>query len=208
MIDLPSIIDGEDHENRVRKNFTHSERVAIARAIEDRIGNRQGERTDNPELRKNFSEVEPGQRTSEVVAKKAGYGNRVTYEQAEKVVRAAVPELCDALDRGDMSVAAAFAASKEEPAVQRRIATAPSEDRKQMLRDIRLPKNRPKTDQAETLNKQGVLMAIEDITNAEVTASRMAVLAHEAEREDLSHQIPAALAYLTDLKKELNLDQA
>jgi ParB-like nuclease domain len=46
VVDVTSILAGEYHENEVRKDFTPSERVAIARAIERQVGNRRGQRTD------------------------------------------------------------------------------------------------------------------------------------------------------------------
>jgi hypothetical protein len=58
---VTSILAGEYHENEVRKDFTPSERVAIAKAIERQIGNLQGQRTDK-QLRGNHPEVAPGQR--------------------------------------------------------------------------------------------------------------------------------------------------
>jgi hypothetical protein len=51
-VDVSSIIAGEYHENEVRKDFTPSERVAIARAIERQVGNRQGQRTDRQPVQK------------------------------------------------------------------------------------------------------------------------------------------------------------
>jgi hypothetical protein len=60
IVNVSSILAGEYHENEVRKDFTPSERVAVAKAIERRIGNRQGQRTDR--LRGKIPEVEPGQR--------------------------------------------------------------------------------------------------------------------------------------------------
>ncbi len=46
IIDISSIAAGEFHENQFRKDFTVSERVAIAEAIKAEIGDRQGKRTD------------------------------------------------------------------------------------------------------------------------------------------------------------------
>ena len=63
IVDVSSILAGEYHENEVRKDFTPSERVAIARAIERQVGNRQGQRTD--QLREKIPEVAPGKRTRE-----------------------------------------------------------------------------------------------------------------------------------------------
>ena len=51
IVNVSSILAGEYAENLVRKDFTPSERVAIARAIERQVGNRRGQRTD--QLREN-----------------------------------------------------------------------------------------------------------------------------------------------------------
>lgn len=40
IVDVPSIIAGEYAENEIRKDFTPSERVAIAKAIEKQVGKR------------------------------------------------------------------------------------------------------------------------------------------------------------------------
>jgi ParB/RepB/Spo0J family partition protein len=42
IVDVPSILAGEYAENEVRKDFTPSERVAIARAVEHQLGDRRG----------------------------------------------------------------------------------------------------------------------------------------------------------------------
>lgn len=91
VIKIASIVDGELAENDIRKNFTASERVAIAETVAAEIGKRQGERTDlvanatksqvpdNPEER----------RTLTIAAKKAGFGGARGYRRALAVVRAA-----------------------------------------------------------------------------------------------------------------------
>ena len=56
IIDIESVILGEYAENEVRKDFTDSERVAIGRAIEESLGNRQGQRTDLRHV-ENFPQV-------------------------------------------------------------------------------------------------------------------------------------------------------
>ena len=42
IVDVSSILAGEYHENEVRKDFTPSERVAIAKALEKQLPNRNG----------------------------------------------------------------------------------------------------------------------------------------------------------------------
>ena len=56
IVDIDSILVGEYTENEVRKDFTQSERAAIAKAVETELGNRQGHRTDL-QPRQNFAEV-------------------------------------------------------------------------------------------------------------------------------------------------------
>ena len=48
VLDLDSILAGQYAENEVRKDFTPSERVAIAKAIEAEIGNRSGRPSTQP----------------------------------------------------------------------------------------------------------------------------------------------------------------
>src|ERR1700678_3026660 len=62
IVSVSSIIAGEYAENEVRKDFTASERVAIAKAIERQIGNRRGQRTDGEPGQK-IAQVDLGQRT-------------------------------------------------------------------------------------------------------------------------------------------------
>ena len=62
IVDVTSILAGEYAENEVRKDFTPSERVAIAKAIERQIGNRRGQRTDK-ELGQKIPQVDPGKKT-------------------------------------------------------------------------------------------------------------------------------------------------
>jgi hypothetical protein len=66
--------------------------VAIAKAIEEAIGERRGR--GNQE---NFPELR-GTQTRDVAAEKAGFGNPKTYQQARRVVEKGVQELVEAMD--------------------------------------------------------------------------------------------------------------
>ena len=122
ILDVDALL-AEHDENEVRKDFTVSERVAIGQAIEERIGNRRGQRTDlkaeeedDEELRQNFAEVvdtpAAGQRTDTTAAEAAGFGNRETYRQAKAVVVNGTPELIEAMDMGKVSISAAAQVAK------------------------------------------------------------------------------------------------
>ena len=78
IVDVSSILAGEYHENEVRKDFTPSERVAIDKAIERQVGNRRGQRTDRQRVQK-IAQVEPGRKTRDAAADRAGFGNHETY---------------------------------------------------------------------------------------------------------------------------------
>ena len=106
IVDVTSIIAGEYAENEIRKDFTPSERVAIAKAIEKQIGKRQGQRTDKQPVGK-IPQVEPGTKTREAAAEKAGFGNDKTYRQAAKVVQNGTLTLIQAMDEGRVSISAA-----------------------------------------------------------------------------------------------------
>jgi ParB family chromosome partitioning protein len=106
IVDVSSIIAGEYAENEIRKDFTPSERVAIAKAIERQVGKRQGQRTDK-QLVEKIPQVPPGKKTREAAAEKAGFGNDRTYQQAAKVVTNGTPRLIQAMDGGRVSISAA-----------------------------------------------------------------------------------------------------
>lgn len=115
-VHLDSILKGELAENEFRKDFTHSERVAIGEAIEQELEGRVGRPA--AETKENFPELPQGQ-TRDLAAKAAGFGNGKTYEQAKKVTNEAAPELVQAMDEGRASVSAAaslLALPKEEQA--------------------------------------------------------------------------------------------
>lgn len=128
IVDLPSIVVAENAENEVRKDFTPSERVAIARAIAAELDERRGR--PNKEKVQDFAQLpegeaqapEKGQKTTDFAAKKAGFGNRETFRQAEAVITKADPELVEAMDSGKVSIFAAHKALKEAPEKQREVA--------------------------------------------------------------------------------------
>ncbi|KAB2792575.1 hypothetical protein F9K96_05385 [Brucella anthropi] len=119
IVDVTSIVEGEHDENELRKDFTPSERVAIAQAVEAQLGNRQGQRTD-VELPQYFAEVK-GKETRKIAAEKAGFGNPETYRQAKAVVETGVPELVDKMDAGEVSVSGAALIAKQDEEIQKKI---------------------------------------------------------------------------------------
>jgi ParB-like chromosome segregation protein Spo0J len=122
IVDIPSIVAGEYAENEIRKDFTPSERVAIARRIEGMLGRRQGQRTDL-EPPDNCPEV--GAETRDLAAQRAGFGSGKTYERARRVVTQGASELVAAMDSGKASVSAAATLATQPPDFQREVADQP-----------------------------------------------------------------------------------
>jgi ParB-like chromosome segregation protein Spo0J len=104
IVDVPSIVAGEFAENEIRKDFTPSERVAIAETIRAQIGSRQGQRSDHAALVDRGPQVAPGQKTRDVAARKAGFDSNHAYRLAKTVVESGAPNVVEAMDRGDVSI--------------------------------------------------------------------------------------------------------
>ena len=93
----------EQAENNIRRDFTPSEKVEIARKIEEAMGNRQGQRT---ELLQHVAEVEAGN-TRDIAAAAVGMSGE-QYRRAKIVVDQGDPETVEKMDSGEMSVRAAY----------------------------------------------------------------------------------------------------
>ena len=130
ILHVVSITAGEFAENEFRKDCTASERVAIGEVLETELGDRQGQRTD-VELRRNCAKVEPGTRTEDIAARKAGFGNRKTDEQAKKVVEKAVDEVISQMDSEHIAVSTAAVVADEPPERQREIAAMPPTEQRE-----------------------------------------------------------------------------
>lgn len=115
----------------MRKDFTVSELVAIAAALEEEMGERRG----NPKLKKGNDSIigdpvrqldqnqdsglqgKRAPRTTDIVANRSGLGSGKTYQQAKKVVTHGTPELCEAMDKKDMSIKNAAVIADPVPGV-------------------------------------------------------------------------------------------
>jgi N6-adenosine-specific RNA methylase IME4 len=126
----------ERDENEIRKEFAPSERVSIVEAIRERIGKRQGHRTDR--LPDKYPEVPPGTETREFAAAGGGFESDFTYRQAKAVVEGGVPELVRAMDKGVLSISAAAKLAERPQADQQRVATAvlSGEDARNAMREL------------------------------------------------------------------------
>ena len=140
VVQVSSIIAGEYHENEIRKDFTPSERVAIGEALEKAIGHRKGaNQYHSKELDQNFGQAKRN-KTAEVAAKNAGFGNPETYRQAKNVVANGVPDLVQKLDDGAVSISAAASVAEQSPKDQMEIIALDDEEILQRAKEIRAHK--------------------------------------------------------------------
>ncbi len=128
ILDIADPLLAEEHENTTRKDFTPSERVAIAAALKEAIGTRQGQRTDRVqgELPENIPEV-TGQETRQVIARRSGFGNETTLRQATIVVEQGIPALVAAMDNGVIAIATAAKLARAPAATQHQAVDQPQE---------------------------------------------------------------------------------
>ena len=111
VVSIRSIVAGEYVENEVRKNFTPSERVAIAEALEQEVPERRGRPGKN---RHHDDTFHPG-RTDDRVAELTGFESRQSYRQAKKVVERGSSKLIVAMDEGRVSITAAALLAEAVP---------------------------------------------------------------------------------------------
>jgi ParB family chromosome partitioning protein len=116
----------ERDENEVREDFTASEKVAIAKAIEARIGERRGRpsvqdegSTGNGEvIVGNCPQIPASEKTRDVSAKAAGFESTDDYRRAAKVVKKGTSALVEMMDEGEVSLSAAAAVADLPEEVQ------------------------------------------------------------------------------------------
>jgi hypothetical protein len=153
VVRVSSLLAAEHDENEVRKSFTASERTAIASALEQEIGNRQGQRTDR-QPQDNCPEVPPGVQTREIAARKAGFNNYKSY------VERGTPELVEAMDSGELSIHAAAVLAQQPADTQRTIVQMPAAVRRQIVRQLREATELPSTAEARRIAREtGMLVA-------------------------------------------------
>lgn len=170
VLDVPAIVLAEHAENEIRKDFTHSERVAIGQAVEAELGKRQGQRTDlaseqHGELVQNFAQVESGKKTRQIAAEKAGFGNPETYRQAKVVVTHGTPELVEAMDQSTIAISTAA-----------KLATAPVDLQRQAVADPK--KAVDLANQASAAKVREMKHGVKETAQAQMEAKRAEVKAH------------------------------
>ena len=99
----------EQAENNIRKDFTPSEKVEIARRIEEALAGRQG--GDRKSSCKHLQDDKPQGNSRDLAASAVGWSGE-TYRQAKKVVEEAPEGVKAKFDSGEMSVSAAYKSTR------------------------------------------------------------------------------------------------
>lgn len=156
-VDVSSIVAGEYAENEVRKDFTASERVAIAEAVKAQLGERRGapSKSGAPVIGQKFAQLHDGVRTKEIAAERAGFGNAETLRQASAVVKLGAPALIEKMDAGEIAISAAAQIAKAPVERQTKIVALPDAERREELQRIKAEQQRVREEGARFEREKG-----------------------------------------------------
>jgi ParB-like chromosome segregation protein Spo0J len=107
VLDVPSILVAEIDENEIRKEFTASERVALAAALESEEKRLAKERMLAGKAAEPCGQLATGFDTGksrDFIANKVGFGSAGSYRRAKRAVENSIPEVVEAMDREDITL--------------------------------------------------------------------------------------------------------
>jgi len=104
-VDVSSIAAGEMHENEMRKEFTETERYAIFETLKTKEFGRPRIKSHDRVTYKATPENKNWR--ADKAAKDAGFANRGTAYRVKDVIEMGVPELAEAMDKGEIAVTTA-----------------------------------------------------------------------------------------------------
>ena len=144
VLDLRSVLAGEYAENEFRKQFSRSERVALAEAIEKELlsKERRGGDQKSEKSKAAIAAFDPREKgkSADIAAKKAGFTSAETYQRAHRVVEKGAPEVVRAMDTGKVSVTAAAAIASQPKKEQAAIIALPKDEQREVVNRIRKAK--------------------------------------------------------------------
>jgi ParB family chromosome partitioning protein len=132
VVKLKSLLAGQYAENEFRKQFTTSERTAIGKAIEDELGKGK----PGPKCAAIAAQLPKG-RHQDIAAKRAGFKSAETYDRAKRIADKGEPELREAVDKGEVSIAAGAVIASQSAREQKRIVKMPKEEQREIVQQIR-----------------------------------------------------------------------
>ena len=117
IVDCDSLMAERD-ENQIRKDFTPTEAVAIAMAIQGRMAGRN-HRPSAADKSGNISGLTERGDSRDIAASAAGLGSGKTLEAAQRVIEHGTPELVEAMDKREISIHGADKLARQPAAKQR-----------------------------------------------------------------------------------------
>jgi ParB family chromosome partitioning protein len=196
ILSFDSILLGEYAENEFRKEFTKSERVAIAKAVEEELGKRAGRPAQEM-----VGNSPPLGKTRDVAAKRAGFSSSDQYRSAERVVALGSPELVQAMDNQDLSVSAAEAIARTTPQQkQAEILRLPRDQRKAAVKDARAKLEAERRNEVE-LSFFGIKNQLAKFVKFTVSPQEFWQVAARFADRDMSDLIDRSLNLLVALKE-------
>lgn len=134
VVNVPSLLHAENDANELAKQWTVSERVAIARAIESQLEGRVG----NPGFSNSgkISGIAETGDSRDIAADKSGFGSGKTYEAAKRVIDNAAPQIVDALDAGSISINLASKVIDLPEEERHAVESADPEEMKDVAREV------------------------------------------------------------------------
>ena len=201
VLSVDSILAGEYAENEFRKQFTPSERAAIGRAIEEELGNRKGQRTDLAAIAAKSSEG----RTVDLAARRAGFKSAETFERAKAVAERGAPGVVQAMDAGELSIAAASQIASQPRPEQERIIHMPKDERREIIRRIRKTKAQQESDEQRAYDIRvfrGLDEAVEQVAKHQVGARETWAGLDRVFAYRFTDHLEKAIACLVRLQKE------
>ena len=146
-VNVSSIAAGEYAENELRKDFTLSERDAIRRTLEKKIGDRRIAPSGGVEVG-NSPQVEPGEKTRDLTARQAGFRSTDEARAVRQVTGKGSPKLVEAMDQGTLPVSVAAKVAELPKAKQNEVAKAedPRAEARRLLADSKTPHQQAEED--------------------------------------------------------------
>lgn len=116
ILDIDNILEAEEHENEFRTDLTKSEKHALAEKLEavaakkerrGGTGSNQYQKKKSKERQVADNSTKHKRKTSHKIAAKSGFGSDRERRRVKTVMEKGIPEVQEAMDKGDLSVSAA-----------------------------------------------------------------------------------------------------
>lgn len=203
VLDIGDLLQKERDENEIRKDFTASERVAIAKAIEQEIKSHERRGRPSKDIPQNIAEFS-GRESRDIAAEKAGFGNRETYRQAKTVVEKGVPELREAMDSNVISINAASKLAKRKPEEQRTAVKDPA------FYDEAIRRNEEERHAAksQSVKVSEIVTAFETISSTRISVDEFMNRVYGGELDVIVRSIPRVLNFIQAVEARNNGTQS